>query len=45
MDGLRHVIETKGVFCQLYTDRASHFFRTPVAGEPVERQSLTLEEQ
>lgn len=41
MDGLRYVIETKGVFCQLYTDRASHFFRTPVAGEPVDRQSLT----
>lgn len=41
MAGLRQVIETKGVFCQLYTDRASHFFKTPKAGEPVDKQSLT----
>lgn len=31
----------KGVFCALYSDRASHFFRTPKAGEPVDRQALT----
>ena len=41
MAGLRQVIENKGVFCQLYTDRASHFFLTPKAGEPVDRQALT----
>src|SRR5215469_9474492 len=26
MAGLREVIETKGVFCALYSDRGSHFF-------------------
>ena len=41
MLGLRKVIETKGVFCALYSDRASHFFLTPKAGEPVDKQSLT----
>ncbi|MDH3493483.1 MAG: ISNCY family transposase [Acidobacteriota bacterium] len=41
MAGLRQVVENKGVFCQLYTDRASHFFKTPKAGEPVDKQSLT----
>ncbi|MCB1024701.1 MAG: ISNCY family transposase, partial [Acidobacteria bacterium] len=41
MTGLRHVVETKGIFCQLYTDRASHFFLTPKAGEPVDKQTLT----
>ncbi len=38
---LREVIEQKGVFCALYSDRASHFFLTPKAGEPVDRQRLT----
>lgn len=41
MECLRHVVEKKGLFCQLYTDRGSHFFKTPKAGEPVDRQSLT----
>ena len=41
MAGIREVIEKKGVFCSLYSDRASHFFRTPKAGEPVDRQALT----
>lgn len=41
MEGIRQVIETKGVFCSLYTDRAGHFFHTPKAGEPVDRQALT----
>ena len=41
MLGIRQVIETKGVFCALYADRASHFFLTPKAGEPVDKQSLT----
>jgi transposase len=41
MAGLREVIENKGVFCALYSDRASHFFRTPKAGEPVDKQALT----
>ena len=29
MAALREVIERKGVFCALYSDRASHFFDTP----------------
>jgi Helix-turn-helix domain len=41
MEGIREVIEKKGVFCSLYSDRASHFFRTSKAGEPVDRQALT----
>src|SRR5271156_4945878 len=32
MAGLREVIERKGRFCALYSDRASHFFYTPAAG-------------
>ena len=35
MAGLREVIESKGLFCALYSDRGSHFFVTPKAGEPV----------
>jgi len=38
---LREVIEQKGVFCALYSDRASHFFLTPKAGEPVDHHRLT----
>jgi len=34
MAGLKEVIERKGVFCSLYSDRGSHFFHTPVAGGP-----------
>ena len=41
MNGLRQVIEKQGIFCALYSDRASHFFRTPKAGEPVDKQALS----
>ena len=41
MAGLRKVIETKGLFCALYSDRGSHFFHTPKAGEPVDKHRLT----
>lgn len=41
MIAIRQVIEKEGVFCSLYSDRASHFWRTPKAGEPVDRQSLS----
>ena len=37
MSGLREVIETKGLFCALYSDRGSHFFLTRKAGEKVDR--------
>ncbi|MBV9435248.1 MAG: ISNCY family transposase [Acidobacteria bacterium] len=38
---LREVIEQHGVFCSLYSDRGSHFWLTPKAGEAVDRQRLT----
>lgn len=41
MAAIRQVVEREGVFCSLYSDRASHFWLTPKAGEPVDRQSLT----
>ena len=41
MAALRQVIEERGVFCALYSDRASHFFVTPKAGEPVDRNRVT----
>ena len=41
MAALKEVIEHRGRFCALYSDRASHFFETPQAGGPVDRQRLT----
>src|SRR6202049_1983869 len=39
--GLKEVVEHKGVFCALYSDRGSHFWLTPKAGEAVDHQRLT----
>lgn len=41
MTALREVIENKGLFCALYSDRGSHFFVTPKAGEKVDKSRLT----
>jgi transposase len=41
MAGVREVIERKGVFCSLYSDRGSHFFYTPKAGEAVDKSRPT----
>jgi transposase len=41
MAALREVIETKGLFCSLYSDRAGHFFVTPKRGERVDRSRPT----
>jgi transposase len=41
MAALREVIETRGLFCALYSDRGSHFFVTPKAGEKVDKHRLT----
>src|SRR5438128_11578369 len=41
MTALREVIERKGLFCALYSDRGSHFFVTPKAGEAVDKHRLT----
>jgi len=41
MAGLREVIENKGLFCALYSDRGSHFFVTVKEGEKVDKHRLT----
>ncbi|MGB7208403.1 MAG: hypothetical protein WBD27_07075 [Pyrinomonadaceae bacterium] len=41
MAGLKRVIERNGIFCALYSDRASHLWTTPKAGEPVDCRALT----
>ena len=41
MAGLREVIDRQGLFCSLYSDRASHFFYTPSAGGPVDKSRPT----
>ena len=41
LTALREVVESKGVFCSLYSDRGSHFFVTPKAGEAVDKTRLT----
>jgi hypothetical protein len=39
--GLKETIAAQGLFCALYTDRGSHYFYTPKAGEPVDKTRLT----
>ncbi len=39
--GLGEVLERHGLFCELYTDRGSHYFHTPKAGEAVSRTVRT----
>ena len=39
--GLRDVVETHGLFCEFYTDRGSHYFYTPKAGEKVSKTQVT----
>jgi transposase len=41
MAGLREVIENKGLFCALYSDRGSHFFVTMKEGDKVDKHRLT----
>ena len=41
MAALRGVVETKGWFSSIYSDRASHFFKTPKAGQPVDTRDVT----
>jgi hypothetical protein len=41
MAGLKAVIEQKGLFCSLYSDRGAHFFRTPIAGKPPDKTLKT----
>jgi len=39
--GLAETIARHGLFCELYTDRGSHYFHTPKAGEPVSKTVRT----
>src|SRR5262245_61523234 len=41
MAAVKEVVEKKGYFCSLYSDRASHFFLTPKAGQPVDTRQPT----
>src|SRR5712664_59011 len=41
LQALREVVDRRGIFCALYSDRASHFWLTPKAGEIVDRQRMT----
>jgi hypothetical protein len=38
---LKECVERRGIFCSLYTDRASHFFLTKKAGAKVDEDNLT----
>lgn len=39
--GIRQVIDSRGLFCSLYTDRGSHYWYTPKAGAVVDKSNLT----
>ena len=39
--GVREVIEARGLFCSLYTDRGSHYWHTPEAGGKVDKKNPT----
>ncbi|WP_425155055.1 ISNCY family transposase [Candidatus Palauibacter sp.] len=39
--GVRETVEAKGLFASLYTDRGSHYWHTPKAGEKVDRSRPT----
>jgi Helix-turn-helix domain len=39
--GLKETMAAHGLFSALYTDRGSHYFHTPTAGEPVDKTRLT----
>ena len=39
--GLKEVVQCRGVFCALYSDRAHHFWLTAKAGEAVDHDRLT----
>ena len=39
--GIAEVVTRHGLFCELYTDRGSHYFHTPKAGEAVSKRVHT----
>lgn len=41
VQGVREVMEARGLFCSLYTDRGSHYWHTAAAGGKVDKRTLT----
>lgn len=41
LKGVREVIDKKGLFCSIYTDRGSHYWYTEKAGGKVDKSRLT----
>lgn len=41
LQGIKDVIDQRGLFCSLYTDRGSHYWTTPEAGGKVDKVNLT----
>lgn len=41
LQGVRAVIEARGLFSSFYSDRGSHYWLTPTAGGKVDRKNLT----
>ena len=41
LQGVREVIESRGLFSTFYSDRGSHYWHTPEAGGKVDKQNLT----
>lgn len=39
--GVKEVIEKRGLFCSFYSDRGSHYWHTPEAGGKVDKGNLT----
>jgi len=40
-EGVKEVIEKKGIFCSLYVDRGTHYFITEKAGQSVSKTHIT----
>lgn len=40
-EGVREVIESRGLFSSFYSDRGSHYWLTPAAGGKVDKKNLT----
>jgi len=41
LQGVREVIEKRGLFCSFYSDRGSHYWHTPEAGGKVDKSNPT----
>jgi hypothetical protein len=41
MRGVRDVLELRGIFLSFYSDRGSHYWKTPVAGGRVDKENPT----